>query len=109
MIDEATYDDFTKLHLVAGTIIKAGRMENSAKLLLLEISLGTETRQIIAGIGSKYAPDDLVGKQVIVVENLQPKKLMGELSAGMVLAGNDETGPVVIIPETPLPDGTSIH
>ncbi|MEX0919082.1 MAG: methionine--tRNA ligase [Candidatus Paceibacterota bacterium] len=122
-----TYEDFTNIHLVAGTVKKAERLPNSNKLLRLQVSLGDEAcptglpgrarptsspgrdRQIIAGLGLNYQPEDIIGKQVIVVENLAPKKLLGETSQGMLLAGSTEAGPVIISPESPLPDGTSIH
>nr|WP_321403735.1 methionine--tRNA ligase [uncultured Desulfobacter sp.] len=86
--DEITIDDFAKIDLRAGTIDAAERIEQSDKLIKLQVNLGTQTRQIVAGIGKSYTPEELVGKEVIVVANLKPVKLMGELSEGMVLAGS---------------------
>ena len=83
------YDDFKKLDLCVARIINAERVENSEKLLKLKIDIGDEERQIIAGIGKKYIPDDLVGKTIIIVANLKPAKLMGIESQGMVLAAGD--------------------
>ena len=67
-------------------MIGAQKIEKSNKLLRLKVDLGAETRQIIAGIAKEYSPDDIIGKQVIVVANLKEAKLMGELSQEMVLA-----------------------
>ena len=86
--EEITIDDFSKIDLRAGKILSAERIEKSDKLLKLQVSLGTQTRQIVAGIGKSYTPEDVVGKEVIVVANLKPVKLMGELSEGMVLAAS---------------------
>ena len=66
----------------------AERIEKSNKLLKLQVDLGAETRQVIAGIGKSYAPEDVVGKEVIVVANLKEAKLMGEVSQGMILAAS---------------------
>jgi len=77
---EITIDDFLKVDLRTGTIIKAQKIEKSNKLLKLEVDLGEEkSRQIIAGIAKSYKPDDIVGKQVVVVANLKPAKLMGHI------------------------------
>ncbi|WP_035241733.1 methionine--tRNA ligase [Desulfobacter vibrioformis] len=86
--EEITIEDFSKIDLRAGKILSAERIEKSDKLLKLQVDLGAQTRQIVAGIGKSYAPEDLVGKAVIVVANLKPVKLMGELSQGMILAAS---------------------
>ena len=86
--EEITIDDFSKIDLRAGKILSAERIEESDKLLKLQVNLGTQTRQIVAGIGKSYTPEEVVGKEVIVVANLKPVKLMGELSEGMVLAAS---------------------
>ena len=72
----------------AGIIEAAEKIEKSDKLLKLQVNLGAETRQIVAGIGKSYTPEQVVGKEVIVVANLKPVKLMGVLSQGMVLAAS---------------------
>jgi len=84
--DEITIDDFAKIDLRTGTIIKAEKIEKSDKLLKLLVDLGAETRHIIAGIAKTYTPEDIIGKQVIVVANLKEATLMGEVSQGMILA-----------------------
>ncbi|MCG8552217.1 MAG: methionine--tRNA ligase [Desulfobacterales bacterium] len=86
--EEITIDDFSKIDLRAGKIESAERIEKSDKLLKLQVNLGAQTRQIVAGIGKSYTPEEVVGKAVIVVANPKPVKLMGELSEGMVLAGS---------------------
>lgn len=109
MENTIVYDDFAKLQLRAGTVTEAKRIEGSDKLLCLQVSLGGETRQIIAGIGTKYSPDDIVNKQIVVIANLEPRKLMGYESQGMLLAASDDTGPVILSPNSPVPDGSEIH
>ncbi|MCG8683383.1 MAG: methionine--tRNA ligase [Desulfobacterales bacterium] len=86
--DEITIDEFAKIDLRAGKILSAEKIEKSNKLLKLQVDLGAETRQIIAGIAKSYAPEDVVGKEVIVVANLKEAKLMGEVSQGMILAAS---------------------
>jgi len=93
-----TYDDFAKLELRVATIVEAKVHPNADKLLVIQVDLGSEKRQICAGIRAFYAPEQLVGKQVVVVANLEPKPLRGEISQGMLLAATDPTsGRVVII------------
>ena len=87
---EITFEDFSKIDLRTGTIISAEKIKKSNKLLKLQVDLGKETRQIIAGIAKSYEPDTLIGRQVVVVANLKPAKLMGELSQGMIVAANDK-------------------
>ena len=93
-----TYDDFAKLELRVATIVEAKVHPNADKLLVLQVDLGAEKKQICAGIRAYYLPEQLVGKQVIVVANLEPRPLRGEISQGMLLAATDPTsGRVVII------------
>ena len=93
-----TYDDFAKIELRTGTIVEAKVHPNADKLLVLQVDLGSEKRQICAGIRAFYTPEQLVGKQVVVVSNLEPKPLRGEISQGMLLAATDPTsGRVVIV------------
>jgi len=88
-----TIDDFKKIKLKVARVVSAEKLEKSKKLLKLQIEVGDETRQLIAGVAEHYQPEDLIGKSIIVVANLQPAKLMGELSQGMMLAAkNDEDG-----------------
>ena len=82
-------DDFMKIQLKAAKVLSAERVPKSEKLLKLQVSLGSEQRQIVAGIGKKYEPETLVGKTIVIVANLKPAKLMGIESQGMVLAAGD--------------------
>ncbi|MBV6469810.1 MAG: Methionine--tRNA ligase [Nitrospirae bacterium] len=86
---QITIDDFMKIQLKTAKVLSAERVPKSEKLLKLQVSLGTELRQIVAGIGKKYEPDALVGKTIVIVANLKPAKLMGIESQGMVLAAGD--------------------
>lgn len=84
-----TIDDFMKIQLKTATVLSAERVPNSEKLIKLQVDLGNEKRQIVAGIGKKYEPDALMGKRIVIVANLQPRKLMGIESQGMVLAAGE--------------------
>jgi len=92
------FDEFKKADLRVGNIISAERVEGSPKLLKLKVDLGAEpvglgTRQILSGIGKVYAPETLVGKNVALVANLEPRTMMGMESQGMVLAVTSSVGP----------------
>jgi len=93
------YDDFAKLELKVATVVECKIHPNADKLLLLQIDLGGEDkRQICAGIRADYQPEQLVGKQVVVVANLEPRTMRGEVSQGMLLAATDPvTGKVVVV------------
>lgn len=83
---EVTYDDFAKLDLRVGKVLSCTRKAGSDKLLVFRIQIEDEERTILSGIGKTYAPEDLVGKSVVVVANLKPRKIMGETSQGMILS-----------------------
>jgi methionyl-tRNA synthetase len=89
---EITYDDFAKLDLRVGTVRVAERLPKSDKLLRLEVDLGFEQRQILAGVAQQLAPDDLIGRKVVVVANLAPRTLRGFESQGMLLMAEDRDG-----------------
>jgi len=93
------YDDFAKLDLRVATVLECRPHPNADKLLVLQIDLGTEKRQICAGLRLHYPdPQELVGKQIIVVANLAPRQMRGEISNGMLLAATDpETMKVIVI------------
>lgn len=92
-----TIDDFKKIDLRVGRVIEAEKVEKSAKLIKLQIEIGNEKRQVIAGIAQHYKAEDLVGKLVVIVANLQPAKLMGYDSEGMILAASNDSGVLTII------------
>lgn len=103
------YEEFKKLDLRVARILEAERVEGSEKLLKLRISIGElGERQIIAGIGKRYEPKALIGKEVVIVANLESRMLMGLESQGMLLAANDD-GPVLLMPEKEVPPGTTIQ
>ncbi len=103
-----TYEDFAKLELKIAKVLSAERVEGSEKLLKLQVDLGTEQRQIVSGIAKAYSPEQLVGKSVVIVANLEPRMIMGLESNGMLLAASDENGPVILLPEHDVPPGTGI-
>ncbi|MBI3603427.1 MAG: methionine--tRNA ligase [Nitrospirae bacterium] len=87
---QITIDEFMKIQLKTATVLSAERVPKSEKLLKLQVDLGSEQRQIVAGIGKKYEPEQLIGKKIVIVANLKPAKLMGIESQGMVLAAGDK-------------------
>ncbi|HID80652.1 MAG TPA: methionine--tRNA ligase subunit beta, partial [Ignisphaera sp.] len=89
-MDEIDIEYFKKVDLRVGYVKHAERIPGSKKLLRLVVDLGSEERQIVAGLAEWYTPDQLVGKYVVVVANLKPKKIMGYESKGMILATCDE-------------------
>ncbi len=102
-------NEFAKAQLKIGKVIAAERVEGSNKLIKLQVDTG-ENRQIVAGIGKSYAPEDLKGKSIVVVANLKPAKLMGVESQGMLLAATDDSGePVILIPEKDVKQGALIR
>ena len=104
-----TIDEFFKTSIKVGTIIDAQEIPKSKKLLKLQVDLGEDRpRQIIAGIKEYYLPEELLGKQVCVVANLKPAKLMGHLSKGMILAAKDDNGLSLISPLDPKAAGTPV-
>ena len=105
---EITIDDFTKIELKVGTIIAAEKHPKADRLLVEQIDLGTETRQIVSGIEKTFEPKDVIGKKVVVVSNLKPVKLRGVESQGMILcASNDKDLDIVTILKD-LPNGTKV-
>ena len=93
------YDDFAKLDLRVATVVECRPHANADKLLVLQIELaGGERRQICAGLRQHYAPEQLVGKQIVVVANLAPRQMRGETSNGMLLAATDpQTNKVIVV------------
>jgi len=87
--DQITIDEFMKIQLKTAKVLSAERIPKSSKLLKLQVSVGDEERQIVAGIGKAYEPESLIGKTIVIVANLKPAKLMGIESQGMVLAAGD--------------------
>lgn len=93
-----TFEDFQKIDLRVAKVLQAEKIENSDKLIKLGIDLGNEKRTLVAGIGKKYSPQDLIGQLIIVVTNLEPKEIKGIKSEGMLLAVDSRNGPVLVVP-----------
>ena len=106
MID---FDDFKKVELKIGRIVSAEELEGSEKLLRLKVDLGEDTRQIIAGIKTTYAPGELIGREIAVVVNLKPKTILGLESQGMLLAASSAEGPVLLGPDRPVDPGAEVR
>ena len=88
-----SFDDFAKLDLRVATIVEVADHPNADKLLVLQIDLGNQRRQLVAGIKSMYPPEALLGRQIAIVANLEPRKLRGVESKGMLLAATGVTQP----------------
>jgi methionyl-tRNA synthetase len=109
METEISLEDFKKLDLRIGKIIKAERVKKSKKLMKLEIDVGDEVRQIVAGISEDYSPEEIEGKLVPVLVNMKPAKLMGVESRGMILAADVDGKPVLLHPDKDVPAGAGIR
>ncbi len=94
-----TYDDYAKIDLRIATVVGAREHPNATKLMLLEIDVGDARKQIVAGIRGQYTAEQLVGRQIVVVNNLEEAMLRGEQSQGMLLAASDEKGIVLLEPD----------
>ena len=94
---EITIDDFCKVHLVTGEVIASEKVPKSSKLLKNTVKVGDETRIILSGIAKHYSPEEMVGKKVVIVENLAPRKMMGEVSRGMILCAEDKDGNLSLV------------
>lgn len=104
-----TIEEFQNVDLRIGKVVAASRVDQSEKLLKLEVDMGDTRRQIIAGIGKAYAPEELMGKQIVIVANLEPRKLLGLESNGMLLAAHDENdNPVILTVEREAKTGSKI-
>ena len=101
------FDDFAKIDLRVGTVLAAEKVEKADKLLKLQVDMGTETRTIVSGIALHFAPEELVGKQVVVVANLAPRKMRGIESQGMILMAEDLAGKLYLVSPASLIDAGS--
>lgn len=103
-------DDFRKINLIIAEIRGAERVPKTDKLVRLTVDTGEEERTIVAGIAQHYDADGLVGKQIVLVENLQPVKLRGIESRGMLLAARDRESESVVLlsPDTSVPPGSPV-
>jgi len=105
-----TIDDFAKIELRVARIVHAEPHPNADKLMVLDVEIGPDRRRIVAGIRKHYAPEELLGKSIVVVANLQPATLRGIESQGMLLAASDEEGRLVLVtPEKPIGAGARVR
>ncbi len=109
MSDTISYEDFTRLDIKIGIIKEAKEHPNADKLLILKIDEGKdELRQLVAGIKEAYDPEDIIGKQIVFLANLEPRELRGEMSNGMILAADGEGKPVLLHPAKDVPPGSTV-
>jgi methionyl-tRNA synthetase len=108
--DEIQIDDFAKIDFKVGTILTAEKVEKADKLLKLEIDLGFEKRTILSGIAKHFSPDEITGKQVVVVANLAPRKMRGIQSNGMILMAEDKEGKLYFVsPDKVVGNGSEVR
>ena len=103
-----TYDAFAELDLRVARVLEAREHPNANKLLLLKIRVGDTEKQIVAGIRGHYEPASLIGRQIVVVNNLAPTMIRGEESNGMLLAASDENSVVLLQPDRQIADGSKV-
>ena len=109
--DVITYNEFIKVKMRVGRVVEAAVHPNADKLLVLQVDLGDEKRQIVAGLKAHYQPEELVGKNLIIVANLAPRIMRGQESQGMLLAASTEDHERVIILTTDadIPPGSEVN
>ena len=103
---EIEFDDFDKIDMRVGTILEAAKHKDAKKLLVFKVKLGTETRQIVSGVAEHYKPEEMVGKKVVVVANLKPRKIRGEESNGMIIFADGDKKLELVTTEAP--DGNPV-
>ncbi len=103
-----TFECFEKLEIKIGKILSAEKIEGSDKLLKLKINLGGETRQIVAGIAESFEPENLIGKEIPIIANLEPRKIRGVESQGMILIVDTKDKMVLLNPEEEVPPGSVV-
>lgn len=106
--DTITYEHFSKLKIRIAEVISAEKVEGADKLLKLQVSLGEEQRQIVAGIAMFYDPDKIVGKKIVMLTNLEPAKIRGVVSNGMLLAADVDGRAVILSPDSDVPAGSKV-
>jgi len=104
-----TYEDFQKLQIRIGTVVSSSKVEGTDKLLKLEVDFGDEKRQIMAGMAEFFPPEYLLGKQLPILMNLEPRKFRGLESHGMILAADVGGRPVLLHPEREIPVGSIVR
>jgi methionine--tRNA ligase beta chain len=104
------YDDFAKMEIRIATILSAEKIEGTDRLLKLEVDLGSEKRTLVAGIAAGYQPSELPGRQVPILVNLEPRKIRGHESQGMILAADGGGGaPILLHPDRQVTPGSTVR
>lgn len=104
-----SYEDFSKLQFQIGEVLSCEAVKKADKLLCSQVKIGSTTRQIVSGIRSSYTPEEMVGKKVLVLVNLEPRKIRGLMSEGMLLCAEDENGVLSLLTtEKPMPPGAEV-
>jgi methionine--tRNA ligase beta chain len=109
MAEAISFEEFKKLDIRIGKVLSAEAVIGSEKLIKMEVDLGNEKRQILAGILQYYKPEDLVGKSFVFLANLEPKKMMGFESQGMILCADKDGEPICLVPVEDTPPGTTVR
>ena len=104
-----TFNDFKKLDIRIGRVLSADKVDGTDKLIKLEVDFGTEKRQLVAGIAEFFEPDTLIGKEIPVLMNLEPRSIRGIESQGMILAIDVDGRPVLLHPEKEVPPGSLVR
>ncbi len=108
MKEAITFKEFQRMDLRVGRVLEAKDVPNSRNLILLKMDIGTEIKQMVAGIKGFYEPGDLIGKNMAVIVNLEARRVMGLESQGMILAAVEGEKPIILIPEKEVEPGTPI-
>ncbi len=108
-MDNISFEDFLKLDIRMGRVVSAERVEGADKLVKLRVDTGDGERTLVAGLLPEYTPEDMTGIILPVLCNLEPRKIRGELSRGMILAADDNGAPVLLKPARPVPPGTPVR
>lgn len=109
-MDLINFDDFAKVEFRVGEIRECKKVEESEKLLRMEVDFGEEKlRVVFAGIAKNYEPDELIGKKTVFVANVKPRKIMGELSEAMIFAGSNEEKISILLLDKDLPVGAEVY
>ena len=110
MKEEITFDDFSKIDLRTATILEAEKVENADKLLKFKVDTGVDVRTVVSGIAESFKPEELIGKQVMILLNLAPRKIRGIESQGMFLLANKPDGSLSFVtPDDQIENGIEIR
>jgi methionyl-tRNA synthetase len=108
-MEEVTIDEFARMDLRIARVLEVEKVEGSKNLLKIQIDIGSEKRQIVAGIAQQYSPEDLQGKDIVVIVNLKPAKIRGIESNGMLLAAEEGEDVVLVVPDRKIDVGSGVH